>query len=73
MNERRPIVREIWPHAKQVRWVHSLSAGVESLLFPELIESDVPLTNARGVFAESLVNCACGDAVLRQGSAQDGP
>jgi phosphoglycerate dehydrogenase-like enzyme len=49
-----PVLREIWPLAKKVRWVHSLSAGVDNLLFPELIESDVPLTNARGVFAESL-------------------
>jgi len=54
MNDAAPVVREIWPLAKRVRWVHSLSAGVESLLFPELIESDVPVTNARGVFAESL-------------------
>jgi phosphoglycerate dehydrogenase-like enzyme len=49
-----PLLREIWPQAKKVRWVHSLSAGVDNLLFPELIESEVPLTNARGVFAESL-------------------
>jgi phosphoglycerate dehydrogenase-like enzyme len=49
-----PVLREIWPRAKKVRWVHSFSAGVDNLLFPELIESEVPLTNARGVFAESL-------------------
>jgi phosphoglycerate dehydrogenase-like enzyme len=49
-----PVLREVWPQATKARWVHSLSAGVDNLLFPELIESDVPLTNARGVFAESL-------------------
>jgi phosphoglycerate dehydrogenase-like enzyme len=49
-----PLLREVWPQAKKVRWVHSFSAGVESVLFPELIESDIPLTNARGVFAQSL-------------------
>jgi phosphoglycerate dehydrogenase-like enzyme len=49
-----PVLREVWPQAKKARWVHSLSAGVDNLLFPELIQSDVPLTNARGVFAESL-------------------
>jgi phosphoglycerate dehydrogenase-like enzyme len=37
-----------------VKWVHSLSAGVEKMLFPALIESDVPVTNARGVFKRSL-------------------
>jgi phosphoglycerate dehydrogenase-like enzyme len=45
---------EIWRHAKALRWVHSLSAGVEKLLFPEFIDSPVPLTNARGVFKRSL-------------------
>jgi phosphoglycerate dehydrogenase-like enzyme len=47
-------LRELWPHAKQVRWIHSLSAGVDNLLFPELSESPVVLTNARGVFKRSL-------------------
>src|SRR5277367_6426165 len=41
---------KLWKQAAAVRWVHSLSAGVDRVLFPELIESDVPLTNARGVF-----------------------
>ena len=45
---------EVWKNAGRVRWVHSLSAGVDKLLFPELIESPVPLTNARGVFKGSL-------------------
>jgi phosphoglycerate dehydrogenase-like enzyme len=47
-------LREVWPYAKQVRWIHSLSAGVDNLLFPELIESPAVLTNARGVFKRSL-------------------
>jgi phosphoglycerate dehydrogenase-like enzyme len=47
-------IKELFPAAKKIRWVHSLSAGVEKIMFPELIESPVPLTNARGVFAESL-------------------
>lgn len=50
--------REVWKHASNVRWVHSLSAGVEKLLIPELIESEVPLTNARGVFKRSLAEFA---------------
>jgi phosphoglycerate dehydrogenase-like enzyme len=44
----------LFPQAKRLRWVHSLSAGVENVLTPEMIASAVPLTNARGVFAESL-------------------
>src|SRR3954453_16279462 len=41
---------DIWPLIKHVRWIHSLSAGVEKLLFPELIESPIVVTNARCVF-----------------------
>jgi phosphoglycerate dehydrogenase-like enzyme len=51
-------LQEIWPYAKKLRWVHSLSAGVEKILFPELIESPVVLTNARGVFKRSLAEFA---------------
>jgi phosphoglycerate dehydrogenase-like enzyme len=45
---------QIWRLAKHVKWVHSLSAGVESTLIPDFVTSAVPLTNARGVFAPSL-------------------
>jgi phosphoglycerate dehydrogenase-like enzyme len=50
--------REVWHHANGVKWVHCLSAGVEKLLFPELIESPVPVTNAKGVFKRSLAEFA---------------
>jgi phosphoglycerate dehydrogenase-like enzyme len=46
--------REAFLMAPKLKWVHSMSAGVENTLFPELIESPVPLTNARGVFSRSL-------------------
>ncbi len=50
--------KEVWQHARQVKWIQSLSAGVEKLLIPELIESPVPLTNAKGVFKRSLAEFA---------------
>jgi phosphoglycerate dehydrogenase-like enzyme len=37
-----------------VRWIHSRSAGLERMLFPELIASDVTMTNGTGVFSPSL-------------------
>lgn len=46
--------KQIWHAAKRVKWIHSLSAGIESTLIPEFVNSPVPLTNARGVFAPSL-------------------
>jgi phosphoglycerate dehydrogenase-like enzyme len=44
----------VFPKAARLRWLHSFSAGVESYLFPELVESPVLMTNARGVFKKSL-------------------
>ena len=51
-------LRELWPLARKARWVHSLSAGVEKMMFPELAASSVPLTNAKGVFKRSLAEFA---------------
>src|SRR5437868_15166529 len=39
---------------RNLRWIHSRSVGLERTLFPELIASDVMLTNGRGVFSPSL-------------------
>jgi phosphoglycerate dehydrogenase-like enzyme len=49
---------QLWHHAKAVRWIHSLSAGIEKLLFPALAASDVTMTNARGVYRRSLAEFA---------------
>lgn len=45
-------VRDAWPGSDTtaLRWVHTASAGVDRLLFPGLLDSDVVLTNSRGVF-----------------------
>jgi phosphoglycerate dehydrogenase-like enzyme len=37
-----------------LQWVHTRAAGLDSVLFRELIESPVPLTNGTGVFSPSL-------------------
>ncbi len=50
----RDLLQQVWRMAPRVRWVHSRSAGLDELLFPELAESAVPLTNARGVFSDIL-------------------
>jgi phosphoglycerate dehydrogenase-like enzyme len=52
------LLRNVFPLAQRVRWVHSLWAGVEKILFPELIESPVVLTNGRGVFKDGLAEFA---------------
>jgi phosphoglycerate dehydrogenase-like enzyme len=48
------LLRELFAICSKVRWVHSRAAGLDNLLFPELVESQVLLTNGRGVFSASL-------------------
>lgn len=48
------VVRDAWPRADRLRWVHVAAAGVDRLLFPELVASDVVVTNARGVFDQPI-------------------
>jgi len=43
-------VSEAWPAADKLKWIHATSAGVDALLIPPVRESDIPVTNARGVF-----------------------
>jgi len=48
------LLREVFLISPRLRWIHSRSAGLEQTLFPELVESDVILTNGSGVFSPSL-------------------
>ena len=43
------ISRDEFRRARNLRWIQATGAGVDGLLFPELVESDVILTNASGV------------------------
>jgi phosphoglycerate dehydrogenase-like enzyme len=40
--------------ASELRWIQSASDGVDRLLFPALVASDVTVTNARGIFDEPI-------------------
>ncbi|CAK8994662.1 D-3-phosphoglycerate dehydrogenase (PGDH) [Durusdinium trenchii] len=53
---RAEVISELWPHVK-VKWIHCLSAGVDTLVpvlktLPGALET--PLTNAKGAFSRSL-------------------
>ena len=52
--------RDIFPLATRLRWVQSPAAGVGSLMFPELLASDVVVTSARGVRARSIAEHVIG-------------
>lgn len=49
-----------WPSADVLRWLHIASAGVDKLLFPGLVSSDVVLTNSRGIFEDSIAEYVLG-------------
>ncbi len=44
----------LFASAARLRWIHSASAGIEANLFPELVASDVVLTNSAGLHAVSI-------------------
>jgi phosphoglycerate dehydrogenase-like enzyme len=48
------ITRAQFTAARRLRWLHSPAAGVGGMLFPEMIASDVVLTNSRGMSAETI-------------------
>jgi phosphoglycerate dehydrogenase-like enzyme len=48
------LLREVFQMCPRVQWVHNRSAGLDGILFPELVASPVPLTNGSGVFSPSL-------------------
>ncbi|MGY0390403.1 D-2-hydroxyacid dehydrogenase [Nocardioides sp. WG-D5] len=53
-------VRDAWPSAGSLRWIHVAAAGVDKLLFPELVDSDVVVTNARGIFDRAMAEFVLG-------------
>jgi phosphoglycerate dehydrogenase-like enzyme len=47
-------LRGILAGAPRLEWIHSRYAGLDRLLFPELVASPIPVTNGSGVFSQSL-------------------
>ena len=47
-------------HADRLRWIQWAGAGVDAALFPALVESDVTLTNVRGVFDQAMAEYTLG-------------
>lgn len=49
-----------WHAAGSLRWLHVAAAGVDRLLFPELVASDVVVTNAHGIFDQPMAEYVLG-------------
>jgi phosphoglycerate dehydrogenase-like enzyme len=54
------IDRDVFASATRLRWVQSPAVGVGSLMFPELLASDIVLTSARGIRARSIAEHVIG-------------
>lgn len=63
-NFRSDLLREGWTVADRLEWVHVGGAGVDRVLFPELVESEVVLTNARGIFDDPIAEYVLGLILL---------
>ncbi|MGN6183910.1 MAG: D-2-hydroxyacid dehydrogenase [Thermoanaerobaculia bacterium] len=48
------LLTELWRELTNVRWIHTLAAGVETLPFDLLQRSNVTITNSRGLYADAL-------------------
>jgi len=47
-----------WGWSKRLRWVAASTVGVDALLFPALVGSDIVVTNCAGVFDEAMAEYA---------------
>ena len=59
-NFRADDIAHAFEHADRLRWIQWAGAGVDATLFPALVESDVTLTNVRGVFDQPMAEYTLG-------------
>lgn len=57
------LLQEILKLNPQIKWVHTWWTGVDSLVFPELKNYPLVLTNARGIYAEALAEFVIGACI----------
>jgi len=57
-------LEDAFPAADTLSWVHAASAGVDSLRFPGLVDSDVTVTNAHGVFDQAIAEYVLGVVLM---------
>ncbi|MGP4016103.1 D-2-hydroxyacid dehydrogenase [Saccharopolyspora sp. 5N708] len=53
-------IADAWPRADALRWMHAASAGVDRLLLPAVRDSEVVVTNSRGVFDQPMAEYVLG-------------
>ena len=52
-----------WPAANALEWIHATSAGVDAILTKDVRASDIPVTNARGIFDQCIAEYVLGQII----------
>ena len=53
-------LQNCWHRADALKWIHWCGAGVDAVLFPELISSPGVLSNSRGLFDRAMAEYVLG-------------
>lgn len=61
---RTDMLGEVWPDPCPIRWIHATSAGVDALMIPPIRDSEIPVTNARGIFDRGIAEYVLGAVLL---------
>jgi phosphoglycerate dehydrogenase-like enzyme len=57
-------LRRAWSAAERLRWIHAASAGVDAVLFDGVVDSEVTVTNARGIFDAAIAEYVLGAILM---------
>jgi len=57
---RTDLLEDCWPQQHRIRWIHATSAGVDALMIPPIRDSEIPVTNARGIFDRPIAEFVLG-------------
>ncbi len=60
---RTDLLEDVWPDEHRIQWIHATSAGVDALMIPPIRDSDIPVTNARGVFDRPIAEFVLGQVL----------
>ena len=61
---RTDLLTEVWPDPCPIQWIHATSAGVDALMIEPIRNSDIIVTNARGIFDRGIAEYVLGALLL---------
>ncbi|MDH3680067.1 MAG: D-2-hydroxyacid dehydrogenase [Acidimicrobiia bacterium] len=54
------VTERLFPAVPKLRWVHAIASGVDSLMFPDFVNSDIVLTGEKGLVGGHLADTGWG-------------